>query len=423
MRFETFVAFRYLRGKRKSRFVSLITVISVAGVSVGVIALIVVMSVMTGFDQALRATIIGNRSHLTVQEPGVTPIGNPDELIKQIEAVCPEAVAGSPVTQTEAILRAKHGRREEVCGGFVVGIDPKREQNVTQVADNLTRQNGRLFGEGRLPGDREIVLGYKLADNLGAHIGSEVTVFTARQTVTPFGLRNARGVSLTVSGISQAQMMDWDRLFAFVDLKTAQMLTGQEGVDAVHFRLTDPFLAKTVAERIEDDPDLGLRATTWYESEEAYFGALKQEKFAMFIILVFIILVAAFNITSTLLMVVMEKRQDIGILRTIGVSSGSVLLTFVLEGLFIGLSGTLAGVVAGTLLAYNLNPVAEFIAGLFGIDLFNSTIYYFDHIPVAVVPFDIGWITVSAIVLTFISTLYPSWSAARLDPIEALRYE
>ena len=143
----------------------------------------------------------------------------------------------------------------------------------------------------------------------------------------------------------------------------------------------------------------------------------------MFIILVFIILVAAFNITSTLIMIVMEKRRDIGILRTLGSSGYSILQVFIIEGLMIGLSGTVIGVVAGTLLAYNLNPVAEFVAGLLGIDLFNSTIYYFDGIPVAVVPWDVAWITVSAVVLTFLSTLYPAWSAARVNPVDALRYE
>jgi lipoprotein-releasing system permease protein len=419
MRFETFVALRYLRGKRKSRFVGLITLISVAGVSVGVIALIVVMSVMTGFDNALRATIIGNRAHLTVERPGAA-MSDINAEIQKIKEAAPEVVAAGPITQVEALIRNAEGR-QNVSGGFVVGIDPELEQSVTKLSDNLTRTEGRDFGEGNLPGKKEIVLGYRLAMNIGARIGSEVSVMTMRQFTTSPLMTGSRGVFLTVSGISQAKMSDFDTYYAFVNLDTASMLSGRPGADAIHCKLTDPFLAEAVARRLE--VKLGVAATTWYESQQAYFAALEQEKVAMFIILVFIVLVAAFNITSTLIMVVMEKRQDIGILRTLGVSSRSILLIFITEGLSIGVGGTILGVVAGTLLAQQLNPVAKFIAWMLNVDLFNSQIYYFDRIPVAVVPFDIGVITVSAIVLTFVSTLYPAWSAARLDPIEALRYE
>ena len=216
-------------------------------------------------------------------------------------------------------------------------------------------------------------------------------------------------------------MSDFDSLYGWVDIETAQLLTGKEGVDGIHCRIEDEFQADQYVEIIEEGGRYG--AITWYENQLAFFEALRQEKLAMFIILVFIVLVAAFNITSTLIMMVMEKQRDIGILRTIGVSSMTVSRLFMIEGLIIGLTGTLIGVVLGTILAYNLNPVAEFLAGIFNIDLFNSQIYYFDSIPVEVVPGDVIRITIAAIILSFLSTLYPAWSASRLDPVDALRHE
>lgn len=424
MRFETFVALRYLRGKRKNRFVSLISLISVAGVAVGVMALIVVMAVMTGFDNALRDTIVGNRSHFQVLDPINDKITNPDEVIAEIEELCPEILGSSPVVQILALMENKSGfiQSEVNSPAYVVGIDPERESNVTELAENLTRNNGRMFGQGSLPEEKkDVVLGYILASNLGVTIGDKVGVITKKEKINPMGMRRGEMTILTVSGISHSQMHDFDAANAWVNLETAALLSGKTGVDGVHCRIADPFKAQIYKDRIT--ANTGYRVVTWYENQQAFFDALRQEKLAMFIILVFIILVAAFNITSTLIMMVMEKQRDIGILRTLGVSSQSVLKLFMLEGLLIGLGGTCAGVLLGTLLAYNINPVAEFIASLMGIDLFNSQIYYFDRIPTDVVPMDVVYITIASVILSFLSTLYPAWSASRLKPVDALRYE
>jgi lipoprotein-releasing system permease protein len=421
MRFETFVALRYLRSKRKNRFVSLITIISVAGVSVGVIALIVVMSVMTGFDEALRDTIIGNRAHLVVQDPLIREMYNYEEVTREVAAVAPEMVAASPFVQIQSLMVAAKGGATSPC--LIVGVDPQLEQNVTELADNLTDKRGRKYGRGELPEKSQIVIGYLLADNIGVTVGDWVDVLTEKPSQGLLGPMMAKPIRLQVSGISQAQMSDWDMGYGFVNLETARKLSGRDGVDGIHLKLEDPNDAARVSDRVKQK--LGYYTETWYQNQQAFFQALEQEKLAMFIILVFIILVAAFNITSTLIMIVMEKRRDIGILRTIGSSSRSVLTLFVIEGLLIGLSGTVFGVVIGTWLAYNLNPVVQIIAHVMGLEgeLFNSQIYYFDRIPVAVVWQDVAKITLASIALSFLSTIYPAWSASRLDPVDALRYE
>ena len=419
MLFESFIAARYLRGKRKNRFVSLITIISISGVSVGVIALIVVMSVMTGFDIALRDTIIGNRSHLSVFSGRGWPMENSEKVIEELESFYPDEILGaSPFLEIPAMLV----NGAQVTGGFIIGVDPEREQHVTDLGENITTNNGRKFGGGELPGEKEIVLGYRLARKLRAGIGDEIHIITAKQTMRPFlGSSRGGGLWLRVSGLSEARKYDFDAFNAYVDIPTAHMLTGRNNVDGVHLKLTSPQLASPLADRIERE--LAYVTETWRESDAAFFGALEQEKAAMFIILVFIVIVAAFNITSTLIMIVMEKRHDIGILRTIGTSATSILMIFMIEGLMIGLSGTFLGVVLGTLLATYINPVAEFIAGLLGVPIFDSVFYLFDKIPHKVVPRDIAFITIASVVLSFLSTLYPAWSASRLKPVDAMRRE
>ncbi len=423
MKFEAFVALRYLRGKRKTRFVNLITVLTIAGVTVGVMALIVVMSVMSGFDLEFTRSLLANRAHLFVQEEHGT-MKDPDKVIDDLKKVCPEIIAASPIIQLEALLKTSNGRYGEFyTGAYIRGIDPERESAVTDIQQNLEDRDGRIHARGKLPGHKEIVLGYLLAEKLGVDVGDTLAVVTPKSKTTPMGRRMGQEVYVTVSGIAEAKMTDFDSIYAYLDLDTARMLRDDEGVDGIHCRLTDESAEAAAIAADKVRRVLKLLPTTWYEDQRAYFEALKQEKVAMFIILVFIILVAAFNIMSTLIMLVMEKRRDIGILRTIGSSSSSILLVFILEGLYIGLSGTFLGVVLGTLTAYNITPVAKVLAWILRIDLFNSQIYFFEHMPVAVIWGDIFKITLCSVLLTFLSTLYPAWSASRLNPVDALRYE
>ena len=408
MRFELFLGLRYLKSKRRSFFISFITVISVVGVMVGVTALITVLAVMTGFDEELRERVLGNKSHLTVQRVGGA-LTEYEKVLEEIEKD-PEVEAAAPFVQFQAVLRSPDG---ETAGAIVLGIDPKRQSGVTEFSQNLD-------GEMRKGG---IVLGRGVRHALRAGVRDRVLVVTAREFSLFFAdhLATKRYV---VTGEYYSGMYEYDVSSVFLLLEDAQKLAGlKNAVSGIQVKLRDPFKAWDVRGRIEDRLGTAYRGVTWIEQDSTFWSALKQEKAVMFVILTLVIVVAAFNIASTLIMVVMEKRRDIGLLRSVGTPTRRIMGVFIFEGLTVGLVGTLLGLVGGIALSNSLNRIENFIADKTGVDIFSAQIYIFDRIPVTIQVSDVVLVTVSAVLISFLATLYPAWQAARLNPVECLRYE
>jgi lipoprotein-releasing system permease protein len=406
MRFELFVGFRYLRGKRKHSFISLITLFSIFGVMIGVMALIVVLGVMTGFDKMLYNTVLGTTSHIVVTGDG--GITDYEPLIEKIKTV-PEVVDAAPFFAGQVLIRSE----TSVLGAAIRGIVPEEEHKVSNFIEYLT---GELEEDG-------IVLGTELARQLHVRRGDVVKVISPYVVSTPFGDK-PYNKALTVTGLYRSGMYEYDANFCFVTLSQAQTLFGVKGTIAgIEVKIEDPFQAKSVTPAISRALSGGYWARSWMDMNRTFFAALRHEKIIMAVILILIIIVAAFNIASTLIMVVMEKTRDIGILKSIGAPASSIMAIFVIDGLMVGGVGTLLGVIFGYALANSLDSVVNFMEGKFGIAVFPSDIYYFDKIPVDTSVFDTCWIAASAMIICLVASLYPAWQASKLHPVEALRYE
>ncbi len=408
MRFEFFLGLRYLRSKRKNFFISIITVISVAGVMVGVMALIVVLAVMTGFDLELREKILGNKAHLEITERG--GLSDYDRLAASLEQR-DNVVAAAPFVMGYCLLQ---NRRGASYPAIILGIEPDSYGRVTEFSKHVT--SGGLESNG-------IVLGSSTAHSVRAFEGDEITVVTSRAFKHVLGQSYA-SKKLRVTGRFHSGYYDFDSRVAFLPMDLAQRLFGYKGsVTGLNVKLDDPFLAHDMAKELRDEFGSGYSVRTWIQQDQTFFNALRQEKLVMFIILAFIVLVAAFNIVSTLIMVVMEKTRDIGILRTVGASTRTIMAVFVFEGFIIGLIGTILGLVGGVIFANQLNNIADAVANITGFELFPSEMYIFDQIPVNIQPRDVLWTAGVAVVLSFLAAVYPAWQAARVDPVESLRYE
>ena len=413
MRYELLVGLRYTRAKRRNHFISFISATSMAGIVLGVAALIVVLSVMNGFQKELRARILGVASHVQIS-------GGDGRLrdwrgLAETVAREPHVVASAPFVNAQAMLSAG----QLVRGSVVRGIVPELEDKVAEIG--LHMRAGSLAA--LRPGGFGIVLGSELARALGVLVNDKVALIAPQGLVTPAGVL-PRLKQFTVVGIFEVGMFEYDSGLALVNLEDAQKLYQMgEAVSGLRLRLDDLFEARGVARELMSRLDRDLYATDWTRSHANFFRAVEIEKRVMFIILTLIVAVAAFNIVSTLVMLVTDKQADIAILRTVGASPGSIVQIFMVQGALIGVIGTAAGVLLGVLLAFNVDTVVPFIEHLLGFKFLAKDVYYISELPSDVQSGDVITIAAVSLVLSFIATLYPSWRASRVNPAEALRYE
>jgi lipoprotein-releasing system permease protein len=417
MGYEWFIGLRYLKAKRKQTFISIITVISIAGVMVGVMALIVVLSVMSGFEKTLKEKIIGTQAHLVVQRTLQDGIENYDEVAKKVEEV-KGVVSAAPFIFSQVMLSTD----ANVSGVVVKGIDPAREGNVTELLAYLT--NGRLQDlqttQDNLSG---IILGIELAKHLGVSVKDTLQMISPLGTMTPMGMM-PKMKRFRVVGLFRSGHFEFDNTLAFVSIESAQKFFNLDSrVTGIEVKTDNIYKVKEIGSQIRKKLGFPFWTRDWMEMNRNLFSALRLEKIAMFIILALIVLVAAFNIISTLIMVVMEKNRDIAILKAMGAPSRGILRIFVIEGLVIGVVGTALGAISGLVLAFNLETVTGFVENLFGFKILSGDVYYIDKLPSQVNPLDVTLIVVTAVFISLLATLYPAWRASKLDPAETLRYE
>jgi len=416
MPFELFIGLRYLKAKRKSTFISLITLISVAGVALGVMALIIVLAVMTGFEEDLKEKILGTNAHIVVLN-GAGAMQDYRETLKKLQGI-DGVVAATPFIYNQVMLSSG----KNVSGVVLRGIDVASDAKVTNLHKSIVEGSLQALEDtaAKTPG---LVIGKELAKNLGLLLGDTVDVISPMGNITPFGMM-PKLRHFKVAGIFNTGMFEYDSTLAYVTLGEAQnFLALGDAVTGIQLRVRDVYKTGALSQVINHELGPPYYARDWMQMNKNILFALKTEKSVMFIILTLIVLVAAFGIASTLFMVVMEKTRDIAILKSMGATSRSIMRIFVFEGVIIGVLGTVLGVLSGLLVALNLGPIVDLVQKVTGFELFSKDIYYLDHFPSLVIPSDVILISITAVLISFAATLYPSWAASRLSPAEALRYE
>ncbi|MDP1871930.1 MAG: lipoprotein-releasing ABC transporter permease subunit [Gallionella sp.] len=411
--YELFIGLRYTRAKRRNHFISFISLISMLGMGLGVMALIVVLSVMNGFQKEIRARMLGASPHLEVVADG----GRMENWQPLLGTVLhhPQVAAAAPYVAGQGMLSFG----QSVQGVMVRGIDPERETAITDLSNNikagkLTDLRSTEFG---------IVLGSDLARALGVRMGEKVMLIAPQGSITPAGMM-PRVKQFRVVGIFEIGMAPYDNSLALINLNDAQKLFQLgDAVTGISTKLREIDQAPQVAAELQNQLPQGLYANDWTHQNSNYFKAVQMEKKMMFIILSLIVAVAAFNIVSTLVMAVTDKQADIAILRTLGASPRSIMKIFMVQGVIIGLTGTLLGCFFGILLALNLNVVVPFIEHLFGVQFLAKDVYYISELPSDLRYAEVATVAALSFIISLLATLYPSWRASKTQPAEALRYE
>ncbi|MBK2123687.1 lipoprotein-releasing ABC transporter permease subunit [Fangia hongkongensis] len=409
-----FIGLRYLRAKKRNQFISIISAISFVGIALGVAVLITVMSVMNGFDEQIKDRILMMVPPVKVYQAG-GKLYDWQELSNNLKEKSKEITGTAPVIEGQGMLSANGTN----AFAALQGIDPKYENEVVPISEHVTQGKLSSLQSGKF----NIILGKYLAQSLGVGIGDKVTVIVPEANLTPAGMV-PRLKQFTVSGIFSVSYQ-YDSYYALINIKdAAKLLQMGNAVSALQLGVNNIYQAPFVKYYLNAKvlPDFFI-ARDWTDENKSFFQALQMEKTMMFFILLLIIAVAIFNLLSSLVMVVTDKRSDIAILRTMGMSSRQIIMIFIIQGLAIGVIGTLLGIVLGIVLSLNATEIVNWIQVIFHVQFLSPSVYQIDFIPSKLVWSDIYHVGIAALVLSFLATLYPAWSASRVQPVEALRYE
>jgi lipoprotein-releasing system permease protein len=410
--FEWMIAGRYLRSRRKETFISVIAGFSFAGIMLGVATLIIVMAVMNGFRSELLGKILGINGHMLVQ-PIDLPLTDYDAVSKRLEGV-PDVVSAMPFVEGQALVSGPAGN----LGALVRGVNESDLRRIPLVSKNVLTGSldGFDAGEG-------VAIGSGMARQLGIMTGDNITIISPRGSVTPMGV-TPRVKSYPVSAIFEIGMSEYDATFLFMPLEEAQAYFNMDTkVTGIEVYVVDPDKVGVMKLAVEDAADRPTFVTDWRQRNVTFFAALEVERNVMFIILTLIVLVAALNIISGMIMLVKDKGKDIAILRTMGTTRGAIMRIFLITGASIGCVGTLAGFALGLVVCLNIESIRQFVSWLTTTELFSPELYFLSRLPADIDSGETITVLVMALGLSLLATVYPAWRAARLDPVEALRYE